>query len=378
VAAALAICAAAQADSVKVKGMPYDSVTITAVADGQITFRTSAGALVTKPLKDVASINLAGDPAFTKAEGLLADKKFAEAAAAYATASGGDAWKKTLLSCRLLAANDQAGRIDEAAKAWIDLLSVSAGAATLAMKPVTLGEKGSAANDKAIALVKTAADAAKNADARNALRGLLADLYERQGKIDEASAIAKTLVGETPTSRPTAGTGTGTVGTPTGTGATSTPAVAPAPTGASAAAALRMAKLNMDKGDLAGAISQIEPRLNDCTRAELPQALYVLGRCQLDLARTDGDADHARDTCVRAGLNLMRVAVFFPDHEYAADALLRAGLANEGLKNVTAARSAYSGVVSRYAASPQAKDAATALERMKNAPAAPAKAPAPK
>lgn len=335
----------AWADSISMaSGLNYDKVTVTDAGNGGVTFQTGSGAGVSKLVREVGQITLAGDDAFNKAEGLLAQKKFAEAAAAYAGSSR-TGWKKTLASQRRLQALDGAGKFDEAVALWLELVDAANGArGALGLKPANMPAKES----KLLANVETALKARLEktgpADVTAVARQMLVDVYERQGKLEEASALQQRIVASNP----------GTVANPTAT-----------PSAAATAAQLKIARLAVDGGKFKEALAAVNPIMEQVSAADLPEALYILGRGQVASVPDQAEPAESSPVLVEAALNLMRVVGSYPAHERAADCLYWAAVANERLGHQRAAQTAYAAVVSRYAKSPVAKDAAAAVERLK-------------
>lgn len=355
-AALLPLMAAAPAspDTVKLtNGLVYDRVTIIAVAGGTIRFRTAA-AQPTKSLRDLALVKLTGEEGFNRAEELLAAGRYAEAAKAYSAAGKvtGTAWKRTLIRYRRMSAAEAAGAIDEAIRLWLVLADEARGVkGVLELRPRKLAPKASQANERAIALLNAKAARVKAKPYRTAILEALVDVYERQGRLVEAQALQARLAGRT--TRPGARNGGG-----PSPGADGRP-------GASANAGLRLAGLLLKRDQFEKVVSTVEPTLKRLEAADLPSALYMLGRAQLELAKRRKDKKAARDLSLEGGLNLMRVVVFFGGAGEAPYALLLAGQANENLGNFAAARAAYSTVISRFSASSSAKSAEAALERIK-------------
>lgn len=338
------------ADSIKLtSGVKYPPVTIVGAADGMVHFRIGRGRVLAKPLKEVAEIAIAGNTNLNRAEQLFQKGKYAEAAASYgAAATAAAGWRKTLIRYRLLAAHEKAEQIDKAVKLWLEMVDaakVSVG--SVALRPRKLAPAGSPANDKAMATLTAKAKKVTDANYLRAIRSSLVDLYERQGRLAEAQAMAALLEGKT-TTRP---------------GGEPGPRVSP--TG-STAVRLRRAGLALKAGEYRKVINFVQPALKKCPATELPTALYLLGGAQLGLARAETKKDEATQLLLDAGLNLVRVVANFPASSEAPDALLLAGEVSERLKNFWAAKAAYSAVISRYSASPAAKKAKAARERIKD------------
>ncbi len=349
-AAVLAAPAALRADSVKLKnGLTYTPALVVKAEGGNIHFRLMSGRVVVKPLSSVARIEIKGLGDFNRAEELAEAKKYAQAVEAYRRAAGRTsvAWRKELIRYRLIAVAEACGDIVSAVKGWLALADAAPGSRNvLAQRPRKLPPKGSAANDMTINLLQAKLKAVKSEPYRRAIRELLVDLYVRQGKVEEARKLAASLT-EQSSSRKRSGTDHRPVGP-----------------GGGNAAALRLARLSLKSGRPAQAVSAIQPRLKAFSMAELPTALYLLGAAQATLAGKEKDPAKARKLYLAAGLNLMRVAAYFPAVEEAPEALLWAGKVNEALGNTAAARAVYAEVLSRYRGSRGAARAKAALGRL--------------
>lgn len=340
----------ASADSVVLtSGLKYDGVTVVGAEEGVLRFRLRSGNVVSRSLADVRTIMLVGRDTFNEAEKLLAGGKHAEAIKAYATAAqSASGWRKALIQYRLLPVHENSGRIDQAVALWLEIAD-AAGATptTLALRPKKIPPAGSTANDEAIKLLTAKVKNASNKAYVKGIRLLLVDLYERQGRLSEAQAVAAKL-GAT-TSQATDVNGVRPV-RPTGSGEV----------------ILRRASLAAKAGEHAKVVSLVKPALKEFASAELPTALQLLAQAQLGLAKAEKDAAAGRELLVAAGLNFMRVVVNFPTSEEAPDALVGAGTVNEGLNNFAAARAAYSAVIDGYAGSPAVARATAARERIKD------------
>lgn len=352
-AAVLAAAASAAADSIKLtNGLTYDPVTILGVADGSVRFEMK-GSAISKPMSELALVGISDDKNFTLAEDLFQQGKYAEAEKAYSAARSLAAadWKKTLIDYRLLAVSESAGQIDKATARWLKIVDdAGASAGVLTLRPRKLAPAHSEANDRAIALLKGKARETASDAYVKAIRQLLVDLYERQDQLDEAQAEAAKLAGkpETPDTEPSnAETGP------------ETPPVG------SADVQLRLASLSLKQGQYEQVVNQLQPKMNQFTADDLPSAMLLLGRAKLELSGQTQDKSAAEKMLLEAGLDLMRVVVFFGSGDEAPYALLSAGQVNERLGNAEAAKAAYSAVVERFAQSPAATEAGKALERMK-------------
>ncbi len=346
-AAVLTVAAQTCADSIKLtSGIMYDPVKIMGASDGMIRFLWGKSTL-SKPVSKVAFINITDDGNFTKGENLLGQGKYAEAEKAYSSAQRtATKWKKTLIDYRLLAVSNAAGDIDKSTARWLKIVDdANASAGALSLRPKKLAPPKSKANDRAITLLNGKIKETKSDAYVKAIRELLVDLYERQGQLAKARAEAMKLAGKTPTSKPSNGTKTLPVG--------------------SANVQLRLASLSMKDGQFDEVIELLQPRMKQFAAPELPTAMLLLGKARLEKAKAEPKKPASRKLLIEAGLDLMRVAVFFTSSSEAPHSLFLAGEVNERLGNARGAKAAYSAVVRRYAKSPAAKDAKKAMERMK-------------
>jgi len=343
------LAAPTRGDSVRLTNrLVYQEVRVLGVVGGQLRFRLPNGRILAKPLEKVAAINLTGAEAFNRAEAHLAKGRLDQAEAAYVRAARDPLrpWLGGLIRHRRLALAEKCGRIDRAVKLWLEIADAArASPAALALRPRKLAPAGSEANRRAITLLKTKLSGVRSKPYQDAIRRLLVDLYERQGQLAQAESLQSKLA------------------------AAATRRAAPAAQGTevsvrlSADAHIRLAALALKAGNYEKIPPLIRPRLKRIPVTELPTALYLLGRAQLELAGKKS-APAARKMLLQAGLNLMRVAALFPSSQEAPHALLSAGRVNELLGNVAAARAAYSAVVTRYRDSPAARDARSNLERL--------------
>ena len=385
----LALATTAPADKVTLKsGLPYDPVTVSDVSGGVIAFRIAAGSSVSKPLADVAVIELTGQDAFNQAEKLLAEGKAADAAEAYLAVekSLADGWKKALVRYRLMAAYDAAGQFDKAVKLWLEIAQAKPDPGNLGYRPSKFPAAGSTERAKVIEMLQAELKKTPSQAVQEAIAKLLADMKEGPKAETPAAAPAPTPVKEQPATRTAtqvkpAGPketakqpefpgvqpefpGTGKPERPAATERPERPgAGAPAVAGASL---IRQADEAIRNNRYSDAVKLLESNVDRLSSADLPGGLYCLGKAQLELARKNTRAEEAREGSLKAGLNLMRVAVHFGASEYAPRALLAAGEVNEQLGNLRAAQAAYEAVVKNYGETEFAKAAKDAIENVKN------------
>lgn len=353
------------ADEITIQGLPYANVTVNDVKDCEIVFRT-ANREVRKPLDQVDRIQLRGRDAFNAAEELLNKKSFAEAEAAYTKllTADGSGWMDRLVHIRLLRAQDGAGRVFDATGEWLGIaMANKACAVSLALRPRNLPPKGSPDNARAVDLLKARKAEANEAALRTAINQLLLDLFRQEGRDEEAVALAEEMSGKRPpsstvspkpTGYPTATTSTG---PPSST--TEIPA-APAPESGSSKARFDAADVLLQNGNAEKVLHDID--LNAESDATLPEALILVARAQVQLAQKAGDAQKKKSLLCEAGLNFMRVSVFYGSSSKAAEALYNAAVVSQALGNTKAMNAAYQQIVDQYAKSPFAEKARAALQ----------------
>ncbi len=122
--AALPAAAPACADTVVLSGKPpFHNVRIVGFRRGKLVFRGVCRETLRKPLGQVASFRIDGQPMLSNAEALV-ERDPAAAVTAYELAleQTRRGWLADLTSARLAVALDRAGRFARAARLWIDLL----------------------------------------------------------------------------------------------------------------------------------------------------------------------------------------------------------------------------------------------------------------
>jgi hypothetical protein len=110
---------------------------------------------------------------------------------------------------------------------------------------------------------------------------------------------------------------------------------------------LEAAAVMIASGQGEQALSQIEANLKSYSHVDLSGALLLAGKAQMQMAEK-ADKDAQRRLLLKAGLNFMRVAFFFPDRDEAPEALYEAGRVNALLGNKLAAWTAFEQVLQRH------------------------------
>ena len=334
--AALALAGPVLADDVKVINTPtYTNSQVTGL-DGLSLVFTFAGNKITKELSDVELILLGDQEAFNRAEKEYADGEYAKAIASYTAALGraNADWLKTLTTLRRLRALSRFGPADQAARDWVAV--VSANGPALSLAPQKFGAKGSAQNVAAIKTLESAADKHKGAELA-AIQQVLLKLYDVEGLKDKAEKLKSAGVAEDASSL----------------------------TPADAVTTLRDATaLVATKPE--EALKMVRGKINAFPAADLPKALMLTARAQQAMAAKisptdESNKDKRNKLLAAAGLDYMRVAVFFPGHNDTAEAWLQAGHCCRDVGNITAARSTYKLIIEYFKETEQEKQAQRAL-----------------
>jgi hypothetical protein len=353
--ATLALASAlACGDEIAVKGLNYPDAKITGIEDGQLVVDIN-NQTVHKPLDSITKVAITGQDSLNEAEGLAAKGKVAEAVKAYDQAADrADVdWVKQLVVVRRLRALGQSpAMIDRAVTEWLALLDQTKEAKyAVSLRPTKPAAKGSQANKDAIAALEAKEKGlANDSPSVNDVRGLLADLYRVQGQADKAKDMAlkmdsgKAASGQTPQ-----------VGDNSHT---------PPAQGGSVEEVLKTAKEQIDNGGAEQALPGLKGALPQCTVAELPRALLLMGKAQMEAAKS-AKGEKAQELRMAAALNFMRIVTFYPTiSELPAEAGCLAGKVNLEMGNRAAARAAFNRVKSNYSGSPFAAEAEKAVGAM--------------
>ena len=337
----MVVCGVLLADQITIRNIPYANVRITGAADGKITYELR-GRSYDKPCSDVNYVHVAAVPALTKAEDLMKAGKAGEALAAYdkIAAAEGPEWLAGLIRYRRLRAADAARAIDRAVEDWLAVVKECSGStASAALVPKGLGERGSAGNADAVALLEEAVKSKGSPAFQAAVKELLLSLYELEGMTDKAGALSSG-VGGVSTSAPTVVTvSAGTFG-----------------------GQLAEAANQIKAGRYAEAADAIKVRIRRYSDRELPTALLLRGKALLMMYEKGAAKD--RKTLLAAGLCFMRVAsCISPAEPEVPEATFLAAKVCEHLGNRVAADNAYRLILQRHPGTEWGKQAQAALGR---------------
>lgn len=327
-----------------------------------VAIKLASRRTIKKNLADISQIVAEDNDALTEAEAAVKEKRYEEASALYdkALKNARTTWMKRLIGIRRFQALGKSEKIDKSVAEWIKRCDESPAAIELKIAPAGFAPKSSEANKRGIAaLEKKIKTLEKNLD-RN--KAYITALLNLKMKIQEANENQDAVVFTvTQIEAVTAGQPR-----PTETPAKK-PVAKPAAESAAAPAAAtpdapelelktNVGWKNLDalegllkagKAGKAGAvIEKIQAGLGKYDSKQLPSALLLLGKAQLQKFDADGKTD--KKLPVAAGLNFMRVYACFGKAPQAPEALYLAGIANEIIGDDNAAERAMKKLVVEY------------------------------
>jgi len=304
-AACLAVLAwggSAIADEIRVNNIWVSQVEVVSVANGQVHYFTSAGAEKRRPITEVTGIRLEKYPGYEKAFAAIAEGNDAPAIELLLTvrrkALRKDPWVVYEMGRQLVSAYDRQGEGARAAAMYIDLIDRGADQTFLATPPL--------ASVRALPEVEKArlrpklAKAVSRAPklAQDAAGQLLTAAAAGNGEAISLVKKAKLAIGGR---YPAVGG-----------------VLLPESLGRSEVGDLVFA------GEFDAAIAAADDAMNKRARSEM---MFLRATARLGLARQTKDADGYKD----AGLDYMRVVVYFPSSPQAGPALLELAVIHDQL-----------------------------------------------
>ena len=296
-----AVAPVARADQIVTAEVTYTKVAVVGYVDGDLHLRLADGSTKPVPLVNATGLvidTVSGLADFNQAEGHLAQGRLPEAATRYERAlrSATGFWIP-IIHHRLLQVYDGLGKFDRVVTFFIKVADESPAAAARLM-PTSIPDKRSATTQRAVQ--RLAAEGRKAADAkRRVLMELLAYavmLRAGHGGVEGRTRhVARTDIPL---------------------------AIATAGVYAPKIAALDRLRNDGERDEVLVSVEAMAPR---CPPEVLPGLLLLKGRTLLDDA-----AD--RQSLLRAGLAFMRVAIHFPGHELAPEALFWAAEVHERIE----------------------------------------------
>ncbi|MEM6314611.1 MAG: hypothetical protein AAF743_11010, partial [Planctomycetota bacterium] len=312
-------------------GLSFARVEVIGIEGDTLRFRNSQGRESTRPLTDIARLELDGQTGFNEAEIAYASRQFGEATDGYLkTVRGGfPNWMKRYAATRLMTAATEVGRFEDAVAGYV-VLAEQAPEEALTRKPTPPDRQGQL--DEAVDELTEALDRRPGEQTEHALLTLLLDVQRARGETDATSRILERLAKL--------------AGDADGTGM-----------GNAQLADLRLnqAQVALDKNDYAAAEAVIN---ESADLFELPrqqaQALFTLAR--IAEARAGDD----RQSNLDAALAYMKVVAHFesvPDAPHVAASLLKVADLHAKIGETNTARQLYIAVSEEYPASSEAVEA---------------------
>jgi TolA-binding protein len=355
VAGVLAVSSVLRADTLWISsggGNPveYPNIRVLGVENGQITYQTTSGDKRSRPFDAVVRMKLDDEPNLTVAEEAYAKANWDGAVDGYQRVmrATSKAWLRDWSAVRVIEAANKSGRFDAAIAAFVLLAERDPSTATR-MRP-TLPKKGSAMLDLGVQeLNKALGNQRLSKDSKQALRGLLLEIYRVQENAEGAAKVVKDMEAE----------GAGDVGSG-----------GDANIEQLATLRLSQAQLALDTKKYDQAIELIEKNLE----------LFRLPRQQADALWVLAEAKYAKigeydkHALQDAALAYMRVVTYFqnqPGAPHVAEALFKTGQILERLSEPREAAICYEDVIQQFGNSAVAADAKAALQKLKGEPEKP-------
>ncbi len=291
------------------KPLKYSSVRIQGDEGGELVFRTRTGNEVSKPIEQIARVNVDDEDALNEAEELFASREYDDAIRGYekARTQTDRPWLRRYVTARLIVCYDAEGRLVDAVKAWVETIKVWP-TYGVGLAPEKLGRKGSQAHRQALDQIKQALSGDLTPVATRAVKRLRAAIWRveqdpRAGAVDQdeppkPDRTGRDQSGVRPRDRTAAARPTETV---------------------NVSETLASARRLMDDRRYDQAVSQINRAISSVTEQrgvkQLHRLLAQKGTClmaQGDALAGDDKADQARRAYVHGGLAAMHVVTFFP------------------------------------------------------------------
>ncbi len=356
-------------DKVIIGGLPREG-TITGADSFQVRVRVLGGRRLNYGVSKIDRLEMDGVDTFNEAEKLLVADKPSEAVRKYdqAITKVSKGWQQRLVRYRRLAALDAAGEINRAVEEWMGLVEEhEASSASLAARPTNLAPKGSEDNRKAILLLEARLNKSDSVAPvyRRAMQDLLKDLHRRQGNAREAAKLIEEaekdhLVREKQVvkARPE----------PSPRRPITDAALKRTMSDASTLVEQGKSDTSLSAGARREILAKAERSLDQAVERvrnahDLPAVLLLLGRAQAAMVNVMGDSGD-QEKLKEAGLNFMRVVVYFPKSAEAPEALFESGRVNEQLNNSAAAASCFEMFLKEYPDHELAGEAKSRLEEI--------------
>lgn len=284
----LALPVVAHADSVKLSGLWIDNVNVETVAEGELIYTTAAGRRVTRSLEGIEGLRLDRYPALAEAEAARERGEHAAAAEKLRAVVGQarEAWVRHYVHRQLAQALDAQGEAAEAVRVYVTLVEAEPHPAFLADPPTAAVRRASPEIRSQVVEALEAIRPRAAEAAREPLDRLRA-AAEAEGDVDFAAGDGRAGGDDA--------------------------IVLPADIQNDAVTA------HLRRGEFDEALEAVRAPLS--TTGGLSLALYQKALAQRGKAEAEDDQALLKS----AGLNFMRVVVYFPRSRYVGPALVEAG-----------------------------------------------------
>jgi TolA-binding protein len=335
-ATVLSVAATAMADKLVTgsgQGITRDNVKVKDIQGDQLVFDAQGGNESRQPLSSVQKIEVTGEPDFNKAEDDFFKKDGKGASDGYAKVLRGSSkpWMRLRSATRLVELAKETGRFDHAVAGYVELLRSNPELAA-ASKPSLPEDKASAQLTAAVSDIdKVIADPKLPADRKMALLGFKLDIANHRGDEKTAADTMEQMLKLNPNDPNLQVT---------------------------------VAMNSLKNKEYAKALKAIEDNRSHITDADAQAtALYIIAESnyQLALAAKKTDKTAWQDIAI----SFMRVVAQFSGSPRAPESLARVASCYEQMQDTKQATEVYKQVVKDYPRSAAAKDAETALSRLK-------------
>lgn len=342
----LLLCGSSRAiaDSIFVGTLERKDVKVESFRNGAIEFTIAGRAIEPVSAAHISRLVLDDDKAFSNADQSFAEGKYAAAADGYQAVlkASGRPWLKDWILPRQLQAANQAGRLELATPAFVQLVARDLGSALRYRPLVREGMDAKQLSASAAELTRASTASGTNPAQQQALLGLLLDVHRAQGDMVSSTKVAEQLLKVIPSDL-------------------SDPAVARG----QADVRLSIAKLALAKKDYAGAIKQIESSrqlFNDLSQQA--EAFYCLAQARDGQEGPEASQEALKDLAIDY-MRAVAVARKTPEKRYVPESLTRVAEIQEKLGEVKKAAALYAEVATDYKNSSVGANAVTQQQRLK-------------
>ena len=318
-----------------------------------VAIKLVSGKTIRKNLAEIAQVVSTSNNGLTKAEEKVKKKQFDQAAALYGQAlkTARTPWMKRLVEIRRFQALGKSAKINDAVAEWIKRCDKSL--AAIELVPTGFAPKASKTNNQAITAVENKIKLLEKDLKKNKvyILGLLNLKMKIQEANDNTNAVVltaqqldaitfdqprKTVISSTQTAKET-----------TSEVIINTDKPLSNPKATDGWKNLDVLENLLETGKIDTVIERIRAGLKKYDSKQLPMALLLLGKGQLQKFEADGGTD--KKLLIAAGLNFMRVYVGFNKTPQAPEALYLGGVTNSMIGDKGAAKLAMRQLISEYA-----------------------------